>query len=274
MSLMEAEQSLLGKESSYETEYNPKLLFPISRKGKREEINIPEKLPFSGADIWNAYEVSWLNSKGKPQIAICSFSIPCTSPNIIESKSFKLYLNSFNQTRFETEENVKEALLKDLSSAAGTQVQVRMILPKEFSETECKELEGISLDNLDIAVEHYQVNSDFLTVSESYAEETFVSHLLKSNCLVTGQPDWASLQIRYHGPRIDKEGLLKYIISFREHLEFHEQCIERIYMDIMRICRPDKLTVYGRYTRRGGLDINPFRSNFECQSSNIRNSRQ
>ncbi|MEE3057963.1 MAG: NADPH-dependent 7-cyano-7-deazaguanine reductase QueF, partial [Pseudomonadota bacterium] len=196
--------------------------------------------------------------------------------NLIESKSFKLYLNSFNQTKFASAEDVRQVLQADLSACAGETVEVKLILPEQFTSLQFKEFEGTLLDSLDVEIEQYSPNTQFLALAKSGAEvkETLISHLLKSNCLITSQPDWASIQIRYEGKAIEHEGLLKYLISFRQHNEFHEQCVERIYNDIMQHCQPDKLTVCARYTRRGGLDINPFRSNYEAPYANHRQARQ
>lgn len=259
-----AAASPLGKPATYISEYDPSLLFPIARAEKRAELGITGTLPFFGVDIWNAYEVSWLNVRGKPQVAIATFSVPADSPNIVESKSFKLYLNSFNQTRLASPEALTERLRADLSQGFGASVHVTLTPAESFSQLQMGELSGLLLDRLDIDVDEFQPNPSLLRAQhdEAMVEETFVSHLLKSNCLVTGQPDWGSVQIRYAGAQIDQEGLLRYLIGFRQHNEFHEQCVERIFMDILRQCRPQKLSVYARYTRRGGLDINPWRSNF------------
>ncbi len=272
------EASPLGKPTAYQAEYAPSLLFPIARQPKRDELGIGGTLPFFGVDIWNAYEVSWLNQRGKPQIAIATFTVPAESPNIIESKSFKLYLNSFNQTRLADADALRELLKRDLSAGFGAPVQVSLTLPDAFAGLRMGELEGLLLDRLDIEVAEYSPNPSLLKANhqEAIVEETLVSHLLKSNCLVTGQPDWGSVQIRYVGAQIDQEGLLQYLIGFRDHDEFHEQCVERIFMDILRECRPQKLAVYARYTRRGGLDINPWRANFTTgqRPLNVRNARQ
>ena len=273
------EQSLLGKPASYKAEYDASLLFPIPRAGKREEIGLSDdRLPFFGVDIWNAYEVSWLNLRGKPQVAIAAITVPADSPNIIESKSFKLYLNSYNQTRLAGTEALISLLQADLSAGFGAAVQVKLTTPEQFDKLAMHELQGQLLDRLDIEVDSYRPNPDLLTANfdEAAVEETLISHLLKSNCLVTGQPDWGSVQIHYVGPQIDQEKLLKYLIGFRDHNEFHEQCVERIFVDIMRQCKPQKLAVYARYTRRGGLDINPWRSNFSSGQGpdNRRNARQ
>ncbi|MGE5622391.1 MAG: NADPH-dependent 7-cyano-7-deazaguanine reductase QueF [Bacillota bacterium] len=272
------EASPLGKPTAYQAEYTPSLLFPIPRQTKREELGITGTLPFFGVDIWNAYEVSWLNQRGKPQVAIATVTVPADSPNIVESKSFKLYLNSFNQTRLASPEALLELLRADLSDSFGAPVQVKLTLPDAFSTLQMGELEGLLLDRLDIEVDAYQPAPELLKANhaEAMVEETLVSHLLKSNCLVTGQPDWGSVQIRYVGAQIDQAGLLQYLIGFRNHNEFHEQCVERIFMDILCQCRPQKLAVYARYTRRGGLDINPWRSNFTTaqRPPNLRNARQ
>jgi len=270
--------TVLGKPACYQTEYDPGLLFPIPRQNKRDEICLGGALPFMGADIWNGYELSWLNMRGKPQIAIATFVVPADSPNIIESKSFKLYLNSFNQTHLQSHEELLARLRADLSQAAGAPVQVRLILPEDFAGLSMGELEGELLDRLDIGVDSYTPNPELLTAQADAetVEQKLVSHLLKSNCLVTGQPDWASVQIHYVGAPIDEAGLLRYLIGFRTHNEFHEQCVERIFVDILRMCKPIKLSVYARYTRRGGLDINPWRTNFSTggMPPNLRHARQ
>lgn len=271
------EASPLGKSAAYETAYNPALLFPIARQDKRNELGLGAIPPFSGIDIWNAYEVSWLNLRGKPQVAIATIMVPADSPNIVESKSFKLYLNSFNQTRLAGHEALLDLLRADLASGFGAPVQISLTMPESFHKISMRELEGMLLDRLDIEVADYTPNPDLLKADQNEVpvEETLVSHLLKSNCLVTGQPDWASVQIRYVGAPIDQEGLLKYLIGFRSHNEFHEQCVERIFMELLRQCKPQKLSVYARYTRRGGLDINPWRSNFSSpMPPNLRNARQ
>ena len=270
--------SPLGKPAAYKTEYDPSLLFPIARQGKRDELGIRGTLPFFGIDIWNAYEVSWLNLRGKPQVAIATITVAADSPNIIESKSFKLYLNSFNQTKLAGSDALLELLRADLSAGFGAPVQIALALADAFVQVQMGELEGLLLDRLDIDVTQYTPDATLLRADAQQppVEETLVSHLLKSNCLVTGQPDWGSVQIHYVGAPIEQEGLLKYLIGFRNHNEFHEQCVERIFMDVLRRCKPQKLAVYARYTRRGGLDINPWRSNFTTaqRPSNVRNARQ
>jgi len=247
----------LGKTSSYINTYTPTLLFPLPTK--RDEIGITDVLPFSGFDLWTAYEVSWLNPKGKPMVAIAEFSIPSDSKYLIESKSFKLYLNSFNNSHFESLDHVKTIMTQDLSKATETEIGIHLWKLKEAS-TKIETLSGLCLDELDIECTKYQPNTSYLKTEPLPTEETLYTNLLKSNCLVTGQPDWGTVCIQYQGNRIDHAGLLKYIVSLRDHNEFHEQCVERIFMDIMRQCHPKELSVYARYTRRGGLDINPFRT--------------
>lgn len=265
----------LGKAVSYQETYAPELLQPVSRKLGRDAIHLTGSLPFSGADIWNGYEFSWLNTKGKPHVALLQCRVPVTSPNLIESKSFKLYLNSFNQTHFATEEEVLSALRKDLSSCAGADVDVTLEKVTALSSAhDLARFDGTCIDDIDVDIAQYQPAPEVLQTEEEIVDEVLVSHLLKSNCLITSQPDWASIMIRYSGRKIDRASLLKYLVSFRQHNEFHEQCVERIFMDIEQHCRPQKLTVYARYTRRGGLDINPFRSNFETEIANTRLIRQ
>jgi 7-cyano-7-deazaguanine reductase len=269
---------LLGKKAVYEKIYNPNLLFPIERENKRKAINInsPMPLPFSGVDIWNAYEMSWLDEKGKPIVAIGKFIFLCTSPYIIESKSMKLYLNSFNQTAFKDIVTVTNIITKDLSDAVLSDVKVELYPMSEVATVnrDLTIMEGECIDEEDISIKDYQPNPSLLKVGNKLTKNVLYSNLLKSNCLVTGQPDWASIQVAYSGYEIDKIGLLKYIVSFREHSEFHEQCVERIFMDIMSYCKPDTLSILAKYTRRGGLDINPFRSTFLPNIKITRDIRQ
>lgn len=268
--------SPLGKSSSYISSYTKSLLFPISRIEKRLEIGIIDSLPFYGFDTWNAYEVSWLNAKGKPVVAIAQFDIACDSQNIIESKSFKLYLNSFNQTRFHSFSEVKTILERDIQEAVQGAVYVHLYSLNELEGQSISSFSGQCLDELDIDCDTYQTEPRFLSSdAHNRVSETVYSDLLKSNCLVTGQPDWGSVKIDYQGPKINEAGLLHYIVSFRNHNEFHEQCVERIFVDIMRHCGPQQLTVEARYTRRGGLDINPIRSTLKISPArNIRMARQ
>lgn len=273
------EHAPLGKNSQNPNQYSPDLLFPISRDENRAKLGIQsQSLPFFGVDIWNAYELSWLNAKGKPQLAIATFMVPANSPNIIESKSWKLYLNSLNNHRFHSNDELIDTLKKDLSKAAGATVTVQLHSPESQSASGMKELSGKLLDRLDLEIYPSQKpTSDLLSSDPSLGlvEETLVTHLLRSNCPVTGQPDWASVQINYVGPTINEEGLLRYLIAFREHQEFHEHCVEKIFVDIKNKCRPSKLSVYARYTRRGGIDINPFRADYNAEwPDNKRHSRQ
>lgn len=257
-----AEESSLGKSVAYRDDYDPSLLFPIPRQPKRAELGLGEALPFHGVDVWNAYELSWLDSRGKPVVAVTEFRVPATSPHIVESKSFKLYLNTFAQTRMADAAAVQALLQRDLSAAAGAPVAVTLTEVAGFAGLRLEDLAGECIDALDVDIADYDTpRPDYLLADASVeVEETLVSHLLKSNCPVTGQPDWASVQVRYRGPRLDRAGLLRYLVSFRRHSDFHEQCVERIYTDLLARCRPQSLAVYARYTRRGGLDINPFRS--------------
>ncbi|MDB5857398.1 MAG: 7-cyano-7-deazaguanine reductase [Ramlibacter sp.] len=277
------DQSTLGKQTSYPDHYDPSQLYPMARAPKREEIGLAGALPFFGADLWTAFELSWLNTRGKPQVAIAHFTVPCETPNIIESKSLKLYLGSFSNSRFASADEVRDRLRADLSEAAwrgaetAATVGVRLVLPDAFERERVQELEGLSLDRLDIECSDYTPAPQRLrtVVGEPPVQETLTSNLLKSNCLVTGQPDWGSIQVRYHGAAIAQEGLLQYLVSFRNHNEFHEQCVERIFMDVWRQCKPTKLSVYARYTRRGGLDINPLRTSHPMAlPANLRTARQ
>lgn len=254
--------SELGKKTVYPQSYNADYLCPISRASKRLEIGIdPDALPFVGFDCWNHYEVSWLNEKGKPIVAMAEITYDCNSPFIIESKSLKLYFNSFNQFKFKSVEDVVQTIQKDLEPRLKTTVTVTLHpLNSAQAPTMKTAFEGLCLDELDIECSTYNTDPNFLHTENTLVKESVYSDLLKSNCLVTHQPDWGSVQISYEGNKIDDAGLLRYIVSYRNHNEFHEQCIERIFVDILKRCQPKKLTVYGRYTRRGGLDINPYRS--------------
>ncbi|WP_137167832.1 NADPH-dependent 7-cyano-7-deazaguanine reductase QueF [Salinimonas lutimaris] len=265
----------LGQSVDYEANYNPALLQGVPRALSRDAQGIrADALPFDGHDTWTGFELSWLNHKGKPQVGIVECHVPVTSANLIESKSFKLYLNSFNQTRFASTASVKDTLTRDLSACAGEPVNVSVYLPQEFNGFDIRDLPGECIDDLDIEVDSYTPDSNLLLTTEQHVEETLVSHLLKSNCLITSQPDWASIIIRYHGQQLDREALLRYLIGFRQHNEFHEQCVERIFTDLLALPGMQKLTVLARYTRRGGLDINPFRSNFESPYPRLRTARQ
>ncbi|MDX7839231.1 NADPH-dependent 7-cyano-7-deazaguanine reductase QueF [Aeromonas caviae] len=265
----------LGQQSAYISQYTPSLLQPVPRSLNRDDLGLRGELPFQGCDVWTLYELSWLNAKGKPVVAIGEVFVPATSPNLIESKSFKLYLNSFNQTRCDSLEAVQALLVQDLSGCAGAPVSVTLFTLDQTPH-QIAQLPGECIDNLDIEVDGYEFDETLLqgAAGREIVEETLHSHLLKSNCLVTSQPDWGSVVIHYRGPRLDREKLLRYLISFRQHNEFHEQCIERIFTDLKHFCAPEQLTVHARYTRRGGLDINPFRSDWEPVPANLRLIRQ
>ena len=254
----------LGKSTDYRDTYDASLLQGVPRSLNRDPLGLhADNLPFHGADIWTLYELSWLNGKGLPQVAVGHVELPDTSVNLVESKSFKLYLNSFNQTRFASWQDVAETLTRDLSACAQGEVKVALYRLDELEGQPIAHLHGACIDDQDIEIDNYQFSTNYLqgAASGKIVEETLVSHLLKSNCLITHQPDWGSVQIQYRGPQIDREKLLRYLVSFRHHNEFHEQCVERIFNDIQRFCQPEKLSVYARYTRRGGLDINPWRTN-------------
>ena len=256
------DKTSLGKPVEYVGQYNPELLLPIARADNRAAIGISDELPFVGVDVWNAYELSWLDNRGKPKVVLAEFRVPATSPNLIESKSFKLYLNSFMQTRVADPETLRNHLVRDLSAAAGAPVSAVLTPATSAQAAQIEALAGELIDDTSIEIDHYgPPNAELLGCDpERVLDEKLVSHVFKSNCPVTGQPDWASVQVSYRGARIDRDGLLRYLVSYREHSDFHEACVERIFMDLMSQCAPSKLAVYARYTRRGGLDINPFRA--------------
>ena len=307
------EQSQLGKATPYSDCYAPELLYPIARQLQRTELGIAANaLPFMGADLWTGYELSWLNLRGKPQVALVQVTVPCETPCIVESKSFKLYLNSFSNSRFADAQAVRQRIAADVGAvvwskgdarlpaaqsaqdAVGCQhaphalptcpatsatptVQVQLVLPEQFAQQRIENLQGLSLDRLDVECSDYQPAPHWLRAAsdEAPVSETLTSHLLRSKCPVTRQPDWGDLQIRYSGAPIDHEGLLRYIVSLRNHNGFHEHCVETIFVEIMRRCQPSQLTVYARYTRRGGLDINPLRTNSpQALPPNVRTARQ
>jgi 7-cyano-7-deazaguanine reductase len=264
---------LLGKTTEYKSTYDASLLFPIARQDNRSRLP-GDAIVSYGVDIWNAYEISWLNLKGVPQVAVGIFTVPAESTNIIESKSFKLYLNSFNQSHYASVNELVEIMVRDLSVAADARVGVELKSMQDSMPVE--QLRGDCIDDLDITVDEYQPNANLLSIaSTNVVEKTLVSHLLKSNCPVTNQPDWGSIQIDYKGAEISEESLLAYIVSYREHSDFHEHCVESIFADITQRCKPESLTVYARYTRRGGLDINPLRSSsVDVKATNPRLIRQ
>lgn len=267
----------LGQKTEYKSQYDASLLQPVPRRLNRESLGIVEDQPFNqGADVWTCYELSWLNLNCLPQVAIADVAIDFKSENLIESKSFKLYLNSFNQTKFASIEEVEETIAKDLNQCASGRVSVKIHKLADYTNQPIMNFAGDCIDEQEIQIDNYAFSNQYLeNVAEGeIVEETLVSHLLKSNCLITSQPDWGSVQIHYVGKQLNREKLLRYLVSFREHNEFHEQCVERIFTDLMQFAKPEKLTVYARYTRRGGLDINPFRSNFESVPANLRMARQ
>lgn len=292
----------LGKDVAYPKGYDASLLFPMPRLDARLTLGLTSlpssattlssALPFKGFDLWNAYELSWLNPKGLPKVALLRLKVPCTSPNIIESKSLKLYLNSFNQTRFETVHHVFDLLRKDLALAIGAELELELVGPDQFANEKIAEFSGVDLDKLDVEIDCYQPDAAILklqgdisatvgaeetagVVERTSISEKVFSRLLKSNCPVTDQPDWACVQIEYTGPVINHASLLKYIVSYRLHNGFHEHCVEKIFVDILKQCSPTSLSVYARYTRRGGLDINPWRATFDVKPPAIgRSARQ
>jgi len=272
-----AEHSPLGKSSEYIATYTPSLLFPIPRAAKWAELGLTaDTLPYQGVDFWNCYELSWLLPSGKPVVAIAEFSIPADSPNIIESKSFKLYLNSLNQTAFADRAELTAALVRDLSGAAGKPVDVRIRSLADIESEGVASMPGTCIDELELNISSYdRPQPELLRCDDSQVvEESLHSHLLKSNCPVTSQPDWGSVAVEYRGAKLDAGSLLAYIVSFRQHSDFHEQCVERIFMDLQALLKPEKLTVYARYVRRGGLDINPYRSTEVINPDNRRLARQ
>lgn len=281
MSSYENHQALsgltLGKTTRYRDTYDATLLQGVPRSLNRDPLCLrADNLPFHGGDIWTLYELSWLNAKGLPQVAVGQVQLDYASLNLVESKSFKLYLNSFNQTRFASWDDVRATLVRDLSACAQGNVQVTLYHLDELEGQLIAPFSGVCIDGQDIEIESYEFNADFLknATGGEVVEESLVSHLLKSNCLITHQPDWGSVQIQYRGPAIDREKLLRYLVSFRHHNEFHEQCVERIFNDIQRFCQPETLSVYARYTRRGGLDINPWRTNTDFTPATGRLVRQ
>ncbi len=253
------DQSPLGKAVAWPDRYDAALLFPIARASGRDEPALRAALPFVGFDLWTAYELAWLDARGKPCVGMAQFRVPADSPNIIESKSLKLYLNGFAMTRLAASDTLRATIARDLSSAAGTDVATTILPVTDAMPVH--ELAGDCIDDLALDITDYgPPNPEHLRVHEDAGDEALVSHLFRSNCPVTGQPDWASVQLRYRGARIDHDGLLRYLISYRHHNGFHEQCVEQIFADVFARCRPDALSVYARYTRRGGLDINPWRA--------------
>lgn len=274
---MTDKQMPLGQVSTYPENYDPSLLFAVSRAPKRVEVGLhPEHPGFVGEDVWNAWEVSWLLPSGKPVVAIADIRVPALSPNIIESKSLKLYLNSWNQHVANEFAQVAQTMTHDLTQAAGAPVSVTLIPIQQADQYfNIAPTQAICIDELEVSISQYQPQGNLLRLTGSKrVSQTLVSHLLKSNCPVTSQPDWGSLFVSYQGPEIDHEALLRYVISFRQHTDFHEQCVERAFADLQALGSFDELTVWARYVRRGGLDINPWRSTHLAQARNDRHVRQ
>jgi len=272
-------QSQLGKETEYDQAYSANILFPLPRSENRRALGLSSALPFHGEDLWTCYELSWLDSKGKPRVGVAYFSFPVSAPNMIESKSFKLYLNSLNHLSFESSDSLRKLIERDISNVAGSSIGVEILDVDDVRhELGVGSIVPTCIDELDISQLEYEPNLDLLSVETGSNEinEYLCSHLLRSNCPVTGQPDWASIYIHYSGQKINRESLLRYIISFRQCQDFHENCVERIFSDMLKKCKCDSLSVYARYTRRGGLDINPYRATFDLPSaaSVMRTSRQ
>jgi len=269
------EKNPLGRTTAYPEQYSPGLLYAIARTGNREALGLGMDLPFHGTDIWNAWELTWLDNDGLPQVGTAEFRVPASSPKIIESKSLKLYLNSFAMTPFASTDDVAETLEQDLGDAADADVAVRVQRPSETDAKANALLPGDCLDDQHLSCEAYEIDAALLSADAgNIVSEDLNSHLLRSLCPVTSQPDTGSLLVSYTGPRIDRAGLLQYIVSYRRHQDFHETCVERMFLDIQAHCNPEKLTVYARYQRRGGIDINPFRSNHETDVPNLRLWRQ
>ena len=270
----------LGRQVEYPQRPDARVLFPIARAQSRAEIGLDARaLPFTGTDIWNAYEVSWLDARGKPRVAIAELRVPADSPNLIESKSLKLYLNGYAQTRFDDPSALRAAMARDLAAAAGANVEITLIGALDFASQKIAELPGASLDDMELDIADYGPPQPDHLRTHAHArqiEEALTTQLFRSNCPVTGQPDWAALQIRYAGTPIDHAGLLRYLVSYRNHCGFHEACVERIFVEISARCAPRALSVYARFSRRGGLDINPWRATpgFGAMPSNLRGARQ
>lgn len=265
----------LGEKSEYPEQYAPQVLHPIPRVLGRQEIGLGADWPHAGEDIWNAYELSWLTLTGKPQVALLELRVPAHSTNIVESKSLKLYLGSFNQAVFDSETALANVIVQDVGAVVGADVTARVVELTATQFTQVQALPGECVDEQPVTQFEYSVNPALLRCeSDAVISETLHSHLLRSNCPVTGQPDWGSVMVQYQGPKLDRAALLQYVVSFRNNQEFHEQCVERIFTDIMHYCQPERLTVYARYTRRGGIDINPWRSTDASEAPNWRLVRQ
>jgi 7-cyano-7-deazaguanine reductase len=265
----------LGHATDYPDAYDASLLFAVSRAPQREQLGLGGDLPFTGADVWTAFEHTWLEPSGKPRIAIVTLTVPVTSPSIIESKSVKLYLGSFAQSRFADDATVRATIARDIGAAVGAQVDVALLAHAVFASQALAELPGESIDGEPISTDRYEVDPSSLRAAGPVVTETLRTDLFRSVCPVTGQPDYGSVAIAYRGPRIDRAGLLRYVVSYRRHPGFHEHCAERIFVDLAALCGCESLTVHARFTRRGGLDINPFRTNAGVPlPANVRTPRQ
>jgi len=268
-------ESPLGQRSEYPDEYSPDLLFAIPRSENRATLGLGEDLPFRGVDIWNAWELTWLAMNGQPRVATVEIQVPADSPNIVESKSLKLYLNSFSMSRYESAGDVRQSIADDLAHYVGTEISVSLFEPEETADRDIDTLPGVCIDDTEVDCKNWEVDASLLVSDTSnVVSESLHSHLLRSLCPVTSQADMGSVLIAYEGPQIDPASLLRYIVSFRQHQDFHESCVERMFLDIKSQCAPGKLSVYARYQRRGGIDINPFRSDFETETPNLRLWRQ
>ena len=265
-------------------------LVAVARDFQRQTLDMTAALDgvesFQGVDVWNAWEFTWLGEKGRPALAALRLRVPADSPCLIESKSLKLYLGSFYNQHFNDQDALVARLQADLSQVAGAAVAVSLLSPDEILHEGQGQFAGDSLDDLDVSVEEYQYNPDLLQLAhlvmdgvidaatdlvidaatDTATEETLHTHLFRSVCPMTGQPDYASVQVSYQGRRMDAASLLRYLISYREHAEFAEQVTERIFADIMRVCAPNRLQVAARYTRRGGIDINSTRHSPQTDS--------
>jgi len=265
----------LGHPTDYPDTYDASLLFAVPRAPQRAEIGIGAALPFTGADVWTAYEHTWLDVAGKPAVAIVSFAVPVSSPAIVESKSVKLYLGSYAQSRFAGAADVAARIERDLSAATGAPVAISLVPQRDFAKARIAELTGESIDGIEVAVDRYDVDASLLSAGHGDVRETLRTDLFRSVCPVTNQPDYASIAIAYAGPRIDRAALLRYVVSYRHHAGFHEHCAERIFADLVARCGCRELTIEARFTRRGGLDINPFRTNVGAPlPPNVRTPRQ
>ncbi len=242
----------------------------------RKALGLGAELPIHVEDVWNAWELTWLEPSGKPIVATAVITVPADSLNIVESKSLKLYLNSLAMSRYASSDDIAAIISRDLSGITGSEVDISVLPANETSTARIDSLPGNCIDDLEVQIDASAgVDAATLrTAGEDSIEEELHSHLLRSNCPFTHQADLGSVLVRYRGPAIDRESLLRYIVSFRQHNDFHEACVERMFLDIKARCNPENLTVYARYNRRGGLDINPFRSDFETSAENRRLWRQ